>query len=95
MEKQGSNTQQGLWQDGGRGSGIEEAMLQDLTITPHCLASVASHRHAEINNGMSDSNRKTAEKERAVNTHRRFWLVPDCFAKQVLRYLVSKHLLQH
>lgn len=37
--RHGSKAQQEIWQDCDKGSGIKDAMLQDLTITPHCLAS--------------------------------------------------------
>ncbi len=66
--RHGSKAQRGLWQDCGRGSGIKDAMLQDLTITPRCLVSVGRHRDAEINNEMSNSERRTVEKGGAVNT---------------------------
>lgn len=38
-----SKAQQGLWQDGGRGSGIKDGTLRDLYITCRCLASVGWH----------------------------------------------------
>lgn len=66
--RHGRKAQRGLWQDCGRGSGIKDAMLQDLTITRCCLVSAGRHRDTEINNEMSDSNRRTVEKEGGVNT---------------------------
>lgn len=50
--RHGSKAQRGLWQNCGRGSGIKDAMLQDLTITPRSLASAGRHRDTEINKGM-------------------------------------------
>lgn len=67
----GAKNSGGFWQDCGRGSEIKDATLQDLTITPRCLASAGRDKDTEINNEMSDSNRRSIEKEGAVNTHLR------------------------
>lgn len=89
--RRGSKAQRELWQDCGRGSRIKDAMLQDLTIAPRCLASAGRHRDTEINNSMSET-----EKGRAGNTHWRAWCLSDCFAKQIFfRLLVNQTPNKH
>lgn len=56
--RRGSKALRELWQDCGRGAGIKDAMLQDLTVPPRCSAFAGRHRESEINNEMSDSHQK-------------------------------------